>query len=294
MSFLQKNVTGRNYILDAEAVGYDRKTGKYLPFQSISQRIKRKYNIPEMAKKFPVELNVFDVLYHNDKNLMNMDLANRRKILEKIVKPKKFQIITTEKTVTDSIKEAEAFFQNSLDAGNEGVMAKNISSVYKPGRYVGGWCKIKPTLEPLDLVITGAEYGTGRRAGFLSSFVIACLHADKFLECGMVSTGLKEKETKKGEEGKGGKEGKGGVTIAQLTKLLRPLIREQDGRRVLIKPKIVIEVGYEEIQKSPTYSSGFALRFPRFLRLRTKEKAAADANSLDDLKRVYHVQRARR
>ena len=102
----------------------------------------------------------------------------------------------------------------------------------------------------------------------------------KFLECGMLGTGLKEKETE------------GGVTLEQLTKMLRPLIKEEKDSQVTIKPKVVVEVAYEEIQKSPTYSSGWALRFPRFIRLR-KDKGPQQADSLDRIKALHKIQKGK-
>ncbi len=190
------------------------------------------------------------------------------------------KIVLTKKIITSDKNEANKFYKESLKNGVEGVMIKNLNSHYIFGRHVGGWVKLKPTLEPLDLVIVGAEYGKGKRAKSLSSFVLACKHKDKFLECGMMGSGIKEK----GE----------GVTFVELTKILKPLIISEDGRSVKIKPKIVVEVNYEEIQKSPTYSSGFALRFPRLFRLRVEEKKVEDANTLADMERIYKQQKGKK
>ena len=275
---LERCIKAKNFIIDTEVVGYDPKTGKKLPFQNISQRIKRKYDIERVAKEIPVEINVFDIIYYNGKNLINKPLKERRKILEMIVKQKPNNIALTKKLVTDNEDEAEKFYKDSLSNGFEGIVAKNIESPYKPGRYIGYMCKLKSILEPLDLVIVGADYGTGKRVGFLSSFIVACKDKDELLECGMVSTGLKEKS----EEG---------VTIQEINRLLKPLIIEHKGRSIKIKPKIVIEVGYEEIQKSPTYSSSYALRFPRILRLRTEEKTVKNINTLEDVKRIFKGQK---
>ncbi len=281
IEYVKNNIKGEKFIIDCEAVGIDKKTGKYMPFQSISQRIRRKYDVEETAKEFPVELNVFDILYLDGKNLMNSSLIERRKILEKIIKEKKGEIILTKKLVSNNAKEINEFYKESLRAGNEGLMLKNINSNYIPGRYVNGWCKIKNVLEPLDLVIVGATYGEGKRAGDLSSYIVACKNKDKFLECGMVSTGIKEKESE------------AGITYKEITKLLKPLIVKEEGRTVFVKPKIIIEVGYEEIQKSPSYNSGFALRFPRFLRLRTHDKPLDEINSLKDLEKIYKYQKGK-
>src|SRR3989344_2079664 len=278
VEFLKRHVKGDNYILDAEAVGYDNKSGKYLPFQTVSQRIKRKYNIKEMAGKFPVELDLFDVLYYNGKNLMDAELSERRKILEGIVKEKKKEIVLTKKLVTDDKKKADEWFKKILKEGFEGVMAKNLESKYRPGRYVNGWMKLKNILEPLDLVIVKAEYGEGKRAGWLTSYTVACKSGDRLLDVGKVSTGVKEKTE--------------GLTYKEMTRVLKPLIEKQKGKEAEIKPKVIIEVGYEEIQKSPTYSSGWALRFPKVLQLRA-DKPLSEISDLKLIKKIYNYQRGK-
>ena len=280
VKFVKENVKAKNFILDGEAVAYDKKTKKYLPFQTISQRIKRKYNIYEMVKKFPIELNLFDVIYSNGRSLINEPLSERRKVLESIVKQSSGKIILTKKLVTDDEKKAMKFFEESLNAGNEGIMIKNINSVYVAGRYVNGWMKLKNILEPLDLVVVKAEHGEGKRAKWITSYTVACRSRNELLEVGKVSTGVKEK----GE----------GLTYNEMTKMIRPLIIKEEGKEVTIKPKIIIEVGYEEIQKSPSYSSGFALRFPRVLRYRGNEKSMNEINTIKDIKKIYNSQRAKK
>lgn len=275
--YIKNNVKGETYILDSEIVGYNPKTGKYLPFQSISQRIKRKYDIEKISKEIPVEVNLFDVLYYEGENMMAKPQKERRKLLEKITKETEKKIALTKKLVSDNEKEIEKFYEKSINMGFEGIMLKNLEKEYTPGRKVGGWLKIKPTLEPLDLVITGATYGEGKRSNVLSSYRLSCRSGDKFLECGMMGTGIKEK----GE----------GTTFAELTKMLKPLIISENGREVNVKPEIVVEVAYEEVQKSPTYKSGYALRFPRLIRLRIDDKKAKEANTIEDLERVHSTQK---
>ena len=278
VDYIRKNVKGNSFILDSEAVGFNPKTGKYLPFQNISQRIKRKYNISEMAKNFPVEVNVFDILYYNGKNLIKEPFKKRREIIEKIVTNKTRKIVVVKNLVTSSEKDVEKFYKESLGAGNEGVMFKKLDSSYKPGARVGHMVKLKPTMETLDLVIVGAEWGEGKRASWLSSFTLACIGADgNFLEMGKMGTGIKEKE----EEG---------TSFKQLTEELKPLITSEKGKGVKVKPKIVVEVDYEEIQKSPTYSSGYALRFPRLKNLRT-DRDATEISTLDMVEELYYGQK---
>jgi DNA ligase-1 len=283
VGFVRDHVDGNSFILDAEAVGFDPKSKKYLPFQSISQRIKRKYNIEQLSKEFPVELNVFDILYFEDKTLIKEHFIDRRKILESIVRPFPQKIILSRQLITDDDASAGAFYEEALKAGEEGVMFKNLEGEYKPGSRVGFGVKVKPTMQSLDLVIVGAEWGEGKRSGWLTSFVLACRDPDSgdFLEIGRVGTGFKELETEDG------------VSFDEMTNLLKPFIIKGSGRAVVIKPAVVVEINYEEIQKSPSYSSGYALRFPRLLRLREMERSADDISTLEEVESLYSTQRSR-
>ncbi len=276
---VKKNVDAESFILDGEAVGFDPKTGNYMPFQMVSQRIRRKYNIHEMATKFPVELNLFDVLYYNKKNLLHEPFEKRRELLEKIIKEKKNLLVLAKKLITEDEKEAEAFYKEALSKGNEGVMLKNLKGIYKPGSRVGYMVKLKPTMDTLDLVIVGAEWGEGKRSGWLTSFTVACKNGDEFVEIGKVGTGIKELE---GE----------GVTFQQLTDVIKPHIKSEKGREVIIKPSIVIEVKFEEIQRSPTYSSGYAMRFPRLVNLRD-DRRAEEISEVSEVKKAFEKQRHR-
>ena len=276
---VKENIKGDSFIIDSECVGFEPKTKKYLPFQNISQRIKRKYDVELMAKKFPVEMNVFDVLYYNGKNLIKEEFKERRKLIEKIVRGSPMRIRLAEKLVSSDVKDVNKFYKSSLKAGNEGVMFKKMDAPYKPGGRVGYMVKLKPTMETLDLVIVKADWGEGKRAKWLSSFTLACIDEEEnYLEVGKVGTGIKEK----GEEG---------VSFEQLTEQLKPLITSEKGKEVKVRPKIVVEINYEEIQKSPTYSSGYALRFPRVIRLRTMERTEKDISTLDMIKELYNGQK---
>ncbi len=276
VEYVKQHVSGKSFILDSEAVGFDPKTKRYKPFQDISQRIKRKYDIEKLRKELPVEVNVFDCIYFEGKNIIKEPFEKRKKIIEKIIKQEPWKIKLAGSIITADEKKAEEFYKNALKNGMEGIIMKKLNSNYQPGSRVGTWVKFKPVQEPLDLVITGGEWGSGKRSGWLSSFILSCRHEGKFLEIGKVGTGVKEKEEQ-------------GLSFEELTKLLKPLIIEQKGREVSIKPHVVVEVGFQEIQKSPSYSSGFALRFPRILRLR-EEHGLFDIHSLDEIKRFYEDQ----
>ena len=281
VDYVKHNIKGESFIIDSEAVGFSPKTKKYLPFQSISQRIKRKYDIENMAKEFPVELNVFDIIYYNGKNMITTPFSERRKIIEKIVKPAERKIVYVKNLITSDEKEVLKFYKESLDRGNEGIMLKTLDAVYKPGARVGHMVKFKPVMDTLDLVIVGAEWGEGKRSNWLSSFTLACIDENNnFLEIGKVGTGIKEKSEL-------------GVSFSQLTEELKPLIISEKGKGVNVKPEIVVEINYEEIQKSQTYSSGYALRFPRLINLRL-ERSAEECSTLSMVEEFYENQRHRK
>jgi len=279
IEYIKAFVKAKSAILDSEAVGFDKKTKQYKPFQHISQRIRRKYNIDELGKKLPVEINVFDILYYNGKSFMQEPFEKRSKLLRKIIKNHPYKIISSKQILTSDEKKAEEFYKKALKDNQEGIMMKNLKAAYQPGRRVGHMLKLKPEERDLDLVITGAEYGTGKRSGWLSSFILSCKgkKQHEYLEIGKVSTGIKEKKEQ-------------GISYDELTKKITPLIILEKGKTVKIKPKIIIAITYQEIQRSPNYNSGFALRFPRFTALRT-DKPLSEINTLEEIKNNYEKQK---
>jgi len=277
VEFVKRDIESTSFVIDCEAIGYDAKTKVWKPFQEISQRIKRKYNVEKMVKEVPIMILVFDILYLDGQSLLESSFKERRSKLKKLIKSKKLVVDLAKSIVTSDSNEAQNFYENSLKDGAEGVMVKNLDGIYKPGSRVGFGLKIKPVMESLDLTVVGAEWGTGKRANWLSSFTLACRDGDNFVEIGKMGTGLKEKED-------------GGLSFNQLTKLLQPNIIHESGREVKIKPSVIIEIEYEEIQKSPTYSSGFALRFPRALNLRDD----LSLSDVDDLKKITSLRKGQR
>jgi DNA ligase-1 len=155
-------------------------------------------------------------------------------------------------------------------------MIKNPSSIYVPGKRGKNWLKIKPVMETLDLVVIGAKWGEGRRATFFGSYRLACSDpvTGRLLDVGWVATGLTDE------------------TLAELTEIFKDLMLFQNGMEVELKPAIIFEVAYEEIQRSPNYSSGFALRFPRFVAVRD-DKSLEDADSVERIVSLYKMQRGR-
>ncbi len=281
VEYVKKHVRGKSFILDSEAVGFDKKTKIYTPFQSISQRIRRKYDIEKLRDELPVEINVFDILYYEGKTMLNEPFIERTKLIKKILRNSRYKLIHAKQIITGDETLASKFYKQALKDNQEGVMMKNLGSIYQPGSRVGFMLKIKPEERDLDLVIVGAEYGAGKRSGWLSSFILACKDNGKFLEIGKVGTGIREKDTVEGESG---------ISFKELTEKLKPYFLKEHGRSVEIKPKIVISVTYQEIQKSPNYNSGFALRFPRFTALRP-DKDIDDATTLKEIKKDYENQK---
>ncbi|MFT7616257.1 MAG: DNA ligase-1, partial [Candidatus Woesearchaeota archaeon] len=277
VDYVRDYIKGDSFILDSEAVGYDPKAKKYMPFQKVSQRIRRKYDIEKLQKELPVEVLVFDVIMHNGENWLDKVLTERRKLLESIIQEQPQKVRCSIKTITDSEEEANTFYAASLAAGNEGLMFKSLDSVYKPGSRVGHMVKLKPIMDTLDLVVVGAQWGEGKRASFLTSFTLACIDdTGQLLTIGKVGTGFKELE---GE----------GVSFAYMTEMLKPLIIKDLGKEVEVKPKLVLEIAYEEIQKSPSYKSGFALRFPRLVQVH-ETRDVNSASSLDVVESYFEGQ----
>jgi DNA ligase-1 len=289
VDLVRKHAKGSEFIIEGEILAIDPKTHNPLTFQTLSQRIHRKYDIQETIKQIPIQANIFDLIYLDGKSFFETSFKERRKILESIITevPGKFQL--AEELVTKNLEKAERFYRKALENNQEGVMVKNLKALYQPGRRVaGGWLKVKPTMENLDLAIVGAVWGTGKRAGWMGSFLLGVRdETGRFLECGMIGTGIREKEQ---EEQKKEVNAKVGVTFVNLTKMLKPYIESEKGGLIKIKPKVVVEVAYEEIQKSPNYESGYALRFPRVQRIRF-DKGPEQADTLERLKRLYGQQK---
>ncbi len=277
IEYIQKYVNGESFILDSEAVGFDKKTKEYKPFQDISQRIRRKYDIEKLQNELPVEINVFDILLHNGKSLLDESFEKRTNLIRTILKNRKYKIIHSKQIITSNEKKVEEFYKKALKDNQEGIMMKNLEAKYKPGRRVGHMIKVKPEEKDYDLVIIGAEYGKGKRSGWLSSFILGCKENGKYLKIGKVGTGIKEKSEQ-------------GISFGELTEKLKPLITKEKGNEVEIKPKIIASVTYQEIQKSPNYNSGFALRFPRFMALRP-DKPLSEITTLDEIKKDFENQK---
>lgn len=272
---VRTHVTADACILEGEVVGYDPETGELTPFQDLSTRIKRKHDVEAAVERTPVIVYLFDLLYLDGESLLERSLDERLDRLATVLDPEPWEIEPAQHTRFDPDDPAAArdLYEDALAAGHEGLMLKNLDVPYQPGRRVGYMLKVKPTMEPLDVVVTRAKYSEGRRRNQLGRLYLACRDAaaDELREVGRLATGYTDEQ------------------LAALTDRLEPLITETDGRDVAVRPEVVLEVEYEEIQSSPTYDSGYALRFPRFVR-RREDLSVADADTLDRVTTLYENQ----
>lgn len=260
--------TGGDAIIEGEAVAFDPTFKKRLPFQAVLQRLGRKHKIEEKMKEVPLVLFLFDVLFDDGENLMNVELAKRRARLKDLFEPTT-KVKMTESIVTDGRADMDAFFEKAVKAGQEGIMAKDPKGIYIPGKRTENWLKLKPAFETLDVVIVGGIWGSGRRKGLLSSLIVAVQGAkNELLTVGKVGTGFSE------------------ATLHDLTERLRPLILTSNRHNVDIEPQVVIEVDFQDIQKTDRYKAGYVLRIPRFKRERI-DKSIKEADTLSRLKKLY-------
>ncbi len=265
---VKQNIRASSAIVEGEIIALDN-TGYPIPFQHVMRRFKRTRELAAMQEKMPLTLYLFDILYLNGESLIERAYMERRQILAQNVGT----IPLTIQTITGQLTVAEGFFKQAIDAGHEGLMAKRPDTPYTPGRRGKRWLKIKATLDPLDLVITAAEYGYGRRKGWLSDYYLAARDpaTDEFWDVGKTFKGLTDQE------------------MLDLTKRLKESAVSETGHLVRVIPKIVVEVAYNEIQQSPKYKSQMALRFARISRIRD-DKTPQEADTIHRVREIYERQ----
>ena len=253
--------TTHDVILDGEVIAV--KDGKPLPFQAVLRRFRRKHGIEEMQKTVNVQPFVFDILYLDGETLIDLPFRERRARLEATVSD-----YVTPQLVSGEPDAIERFYKGSLAAGHEGLMLKVLSAPYTPGIRGKNWLKIKPSVDTLDLAVSGAEWGEGKRAHLFGSFLLACQDQGELQALSKVATGFSDEQ------------------LAELYDLLRDHVLSESGKEVQFEPILVFEIGYSEIQESPNYECGYALRFPRFIRVR-EDKGIADIETLDGIRERY-------
>jgi DNA ligase-1 len=297
-------------ILDGEIVAWHRPegatdTGRALPFTQIQKRLGRKKVTQAMMKEVPVAYVVFDVLYIGNELVIDRALRERGALLDRIFEsavqfpgsPKRkmatqtpqgqlafepvvevsttAQVLRAPVTRSDSAEELAQIFELALERGNEGLMIKDLNSAYSPGRRGKSWLKLKRELATLDVVVTAVEFGHGKRAGVLSDYTFAVRAneiGDELLNVGKAYSGLTD------------------VEIAQMTEWFLAHTIADEGWRRSVEPKAVIEVAFNAVMRSDRHNSGFALRFPRIVRLRP-DKTPEQVDTLDRVVEIFESQK---
>lgn len=267
VALASRRIKANEALLEGEvvAVGAGEKP---LPFQDLMRRFRRVHEISQVARQIPLRLYFFDLLYLNGKSLVDMPYEDRWRSLSEICD----EDLLAKRIVTGDVSIAEEFLKEALDAGHEGVMAKSIASKYSPGVRGKKWFKIKPA-DRLDLAIIAADWGYGRRTGWLSNYHLTARDetTGDLLMVGKTFKGLTDEE------------------FIEMTRNLLNLKISRDQYTVRVKPNIVVEVAYNEIQKSPQYPSGLALRFARVVRIR-EDKSIKDIDTIQRLRELYQKQ----
>lgn len=259
-----------DFILDGEIVAS--RNGRTLPFTDLQQRLGRKQLDLWLAKDIPVNFVVFDLLYRDGEALLDVPLIERRRRLTELfsgLSPSALQL--TPQTKVTSAPELEEVFTAALARGNEGVMAKDPESPYRPGRRGRWWLKLKRPMATLDVVVTAVEYGHGKRRGWLSDYTFSVRDDDRLVSIGKAYSGLTDAE------------------ILRLTAFFKQHTLRDHGFRRRVEPIVVIEVAFNNIQRSNRHESGYALRFPRIVRLRP-DKPVSEIDTLGRVRKLYERQ----
>ncbi len=279
----------KSAILDGEAIAYNLKTGKFLPFQETVQR-KRKHGVGKKAREIPLKVFVFDLLYLDGKTLISRPFEERRKMLEKVLRESRGEekgiLLTEQKKVTEP-QEFDKFFGEMVSEGLEGLVAKKLDAVYQAGARNYNWVKYKRAMkgeltDTVDCVVMGYYKGRGKRASFgIGAFLVGVVGKDEFLTTSKIGTGLTDaqwremfKRCGKLRVGKKPKEYK-------VNKNLAP--------DVWCRPELVVEIEADEITRSPIHKAGLALRFPRLKRFRD-DKKPSQATKVGELYKLYRMQ----
>ncbi len=213
------------------------------------------------------------MLFKDGQSTLELPLRERRKVLESMIAPLNSECKPADGLITGDEAKAQEMFVESLKSGNEGLMGKDLNATYTPGVRGKKMVKIKSVLDTLDLAIVSAEWGHGRKAGWLTSFEVACMdeHSGEYLVLGKVASGFSDED------------------LIAMTERLKPLVTGEHERIADVQPDVIVEVKFEEIQKSPIYNSGYALRFPRLVRVR-EDLSPEDVNTFARVMNIYNIQ----
>ncbi len=263
-------IGARNAILDGEVIGVDA-SGRPAPVQVLIRRFGRTRDVAKARVEQPLKLYVFDVLALDGALTIDRPWADRISMLEELKSSAGLEPV--ERVIRPDLAGAEKFYADAIAAGYEGVMAKSLASAYTPGARGRGWLKIKHT-HTLDLVIIAAEWGYGRRHGWLSNYHLAARDPARggFAMLGKTFKGLSDEQ------------------FRAMTERLLALKTDESHGVVTVRPEVVVEVAYNDIQRSPNYDAGMALRFARIVRIRD-DKSSEQADSIETVTADYERQK---
>ena len=269
VDLVRKEIRAKEAILEGEVIAMGKDRVSPLLFQHLMRRFRRVHEIDKIAKEIPIALQLFDIIYLDGESLISTDYSERRKKLIELAG----NIQLTKQIVTGDPQRVSEFLKEALDSGHEGLVAKRLDSPYTPGVRGKSWFKIKQILEPLDLVIVAAEWGYGRRHNWLSDYYLAARDAEtgEFMIVGKTFKGLTDQE------------------IIEMTERLKKSIIREEPHRVVVVPQIVVEVAYNELQESPKYECGMALRFARITRIRD-DKLPEEVDTIQHVREIYEKQ----
>lgn len=282
---IAEQIKADEVILDSEAVGYDPKTHKLVPFQLTITR-KRKHGVSEAETNVPLKFFVFDIMYRDGESLIQLPLSKRREILADTVVSGSGPLVVDEFIETDQPEILRAFHHKQLEAGLEGALVKQVEGSYMPGRTGFNWVKFKESedsraklADTIDAVIMGYYLGKGKRSGFgLGAFLVGIQHTgsgeQQILTLAKVGTGITDEMFGELRERLEKIRTKNRINEYNVPNILEP--------DVWVEPRIVVELAADEITKSPTHTAGYALRFPRLVKIRD-DKSVEQTTTLDEI-----------
>jgi DNA ligase-1 len=221
-----------------------------------------------MLREVPVAFVAYDLLYRDGVLLLDLPFEERRQALEELLAGRKPPLLLARQRTADDLDAIDGIFHEARGRANEGLVLKARGSPYESGRRSGLWRKLKRPFGTLDVVVTAAEQGHGRRATVLSDYTFAVRDGERFVNVGKAYSGLTDEE------------------IRALTRVFRKLLIQRFGRVLVVQPEVVLEVAFDGVQKSARHKSGFALRFPRILRWR-QDKQPDEVDTIERVRELY-------
>lgn len=299
LTHISKQINAKEVILDSEAVGYDEKHDRLIPFQETMTR-KRKHDIENISRSVPLRFYVFDIMYKDGQDLMNTPLKKRREILNDVIKPGNFLFLSPN-IITSDVNILRKYHDEQIKKGLEGVVVKKRESVYEPGRKGYHWVKFKEEdgktgklADTVDCMVMGYYRGEGKRSGFgIGAFLAGVKKGDQFVTISKVGTGATDelwkklktafsRQSSRRRQGYGGQAAYRPKEYEEVNKALEP--------DVWINPAIVVEIAADDITVSPIHGAEFALRFPRLVRVRD-DKSPREVTTVTELINMYHNQK---